>query len=705
MDIQAALRVKDAELEQRGSLLVKTKAAIEHLQDELAGTRHEVDKWRRAAERQGADLLGAQREVQALQSERQLQEAQDGLRSAADGNSAQHTAVASRLKEAEQEVAVSHKEAKAVREQVAALQALVVDRKRGLAEQAGALQRLEKQRGQLEAANAKVAKQLAAAQSQAKEAAAAGEQAKRLHAAATRKLEEQLSKEAETRQQAEQDAAAANDALADEQRRQSLEVRAWERRFRELQQDAAERLQAREAAWATQREAAQRETVAAVEKVRRQQTKRLYLAEGEWALRLQQSSAEWAAKLDAVNAEALQRCKADKATWEAHRAQLLRDVTSKLAEAEQAAQAAVEQMKQHYRRKLAAAESKAAEAAQIVDRVWQQHLEASAGAAQRELQAAVDRAAVTAAQQGQQVACLVAAARDASAAKLADLDKQWGGRVAAAEERGLREKQDLERQWADKQRAADRAATEAQAALRGELEARLAAVTVKVEAVAQQEVEQGRKRAGLLQRVAELEAAGEKEHVRRQEVEAALQEATSAFKRDLADKSQEIRFLRSCAGGIASAAPGSLPGLPMPGIPALQCYAPHVASPCLAAAPPMCSHTHSSLRTCCSGSPAHVHYISASAAASQDTAGLAARAVEAELRALQSARRAYHRAAVGQQDLANSVARTISEALKRDHAAADSPAVCPHSSAGCCVSAAGRRKWKRDLAAELGELC
>lgn len=235
-----------------------------------------------------------------------------------------------------------------------------------------------------------------------------------------------------------------------------------------------------------------------------------------------------------MNAEALQRCKADKATWEAHRAQLLRDVTSKLAEAEQAAQAAVEQMKQHYRRKLAAAESKAAEAAQIVDRVWQQHLEASAGAAQRELQAAVDRAAVTAAQQGQQVACLVAAARDASAAKLADLDKQWGGRVAAAEERGLRvsecterwraaacvrpaplsslvegigrskvsatpaillqEKQDLERQWADKQRAADRAATEAQAALRGELEARLAAVTVRVEAVAQQEVEQGRKR-------------------------------------------------------------------------------------------------------------------------------------------------------------------------------------------------------------------
>lgn len=55
--------------------------------------------------------------------------------------------------------------------------------------------------------------------------------------------------------------------------------------------------------------------------------------------------------------------------------------------------------------------------------------------------------------------------------------------------------------------------------------------------------------AGLLQRVAELEAAGEKEHVRRQEVEAALQEATSAFKRDLADKSQEIRYVVGLPSG------------------------------------------------------------------------------------------------------------------------------------------------------------
>jgi hypothetical protein len=60
--------------------------------------------------------------------------------------------------------------------------------------------------------------------------------------------------------------------------------------------------------------------------------------------------------------------------------------------------------------------------------------------------------------------------------------------------RTTQEKQDLERQWADKQRAADRAAAEAQAALRGELETRLAAVTVRVEAVAQKEFKQGRKR-------------------------------------------------------------------------------------------------------------------------------------------------------------------------------------------------------------------
>lgn len=44
--------------------------------------------------------------------------------------------------------------------------------------------------------------------------------------------------------------------------------------------------------------------------------------------------------------------------------------------------------------------------------------------------------------------------------------------------------------------------------------------------------------------MAELEASGEGERERRREVEAALQEASSIFKRELADKSQQLDLLR-----------------------------------------------------------------------------------------------------------------------------------------------------------------
>lgn len=50
--------------------------------------------------------------------------------------------------------------------------------------------------------------------------------------------------------------------------------------------------------------------------------------------------------------------------------------------------------------------------------------------------------------------------------------------------------------------------------------------------------------AELLRRVAEQEAGGEGERGRRREVEAALQEASAIFKRELADKGQQLEQLR-----------------------------------------------------------------------------------------------------------------------------------------------------------------
>lgn len=86
-------------------------------------------------------------------------------------------------------------------------------------------------------------------------------------------------------------------------------------------------------------------------------------------------------------------------------------------------------------------------------------------------------------------------------------------------------------------------------------------------------------------------------------------------------------------------------------------------------------------------------------------AAAAGRAVEAEGRALRCARCAYQRAALDQQDLCTSVVRTIHEALKQSEApGSPAPALRPRS-ADVGIQAIRRRKWRRDLTAELQGLC
>ena len=58
----------------------------------------------------------------------------------------------------------------------------------------------------------------------------------------------------------------------------------------------------------------------------------------------------------------------------------------------------------------------------------------------------------------------------------------------------LQERHATEREWADRLHAADRAAGEAQAALRNQLEARLGAVSERVAGIVQREGKQERKR-------------------------------------------------------------------------------------------------------------------------------------------------------------------------------------------------------------------
>lgn len=117
----------------------------------------------------------------------------------------------------------------------------------------------------------------------------------------------------------------------------------------------------------------------------------------------------------------------------------------------------------------------------------------------------------------------------------------------------------------------------------------------------------------------------------------------------------------------------------------------------------VCSHNAGLHHTHCFSAPTSPAGGTAAAAA----AAAAARAVDAEVRALRSARRAYQRAALGQQDLCTSVARTIHEALKQADAPG-SPAAAslrPRSADVGIQAIARRRKCRRDLTAELQGFC
>lgn len=419
-----------------------------------------------------------------LYPQRKLHDAQDAHSAAADSHSSAATALAARLRDVERALGEAQAAARAAREGEAAARAAATDRDLRLAEAAGGLKQVEAQRASAEAGKAALAEQLAAEQRQRQELAAAVEQLQARLAAGVRGLEA----EGEARQRAEAAAAAAREALADEQKRRALDEAAWERRLRELQEDAGARLATREAKATAAAERAAAEAAAALEDSRRQLTKRLYLAEGEWAKRLQASAADWgalrwagrgtdrlalraevaggnagfsipaepprtvpaidqqplillpsaAARLDGVGAEWAQRCEADKAAWAAERTRLQHEMEARLAEAAAAQAAAVEETKQAYRRRLAAAEAKAEAAVQATERVWQQRLEAATARAEGERQATADGQAAAAAQREQQLVSQLAAAQQGAAASLAEQDKTWALRLAAAEERGLK---------------------------------------------------------------------------------------------------------------------------------------------------------------------------------------------------------------------------------------------------------------------------
>ena len=170
------------------------------------------------------------------------------------------------------------------------------------------------------------------------------------------------------------------------------------------------------------------------------------------------------------------------------------------------------------------------------------------------------------------------------------------------------------------------------------------------------------------------------------------------------------RFLRTWGGdpgavAASSVLDGSAPLL-LPGWPSTAVTVTAPLGPCRSASPGATSLRPPTFhRTSGGGSFGHIgHCFSAPASPAPDAgtvAAAAARVVDGEVRALRSARRAYQRATLGQQELSASMARSIHDALRQG--APQVPLAFPHS-AGSGSGGGGipaRRKWKRDLAAEL----
>lgn len=163
------------------------------------------------------------------------------------------------------------------------------------------------------------------------------------------------------------------------------------------------------------------------------------------------------------------------------------------------------------------------------------------------------------------------------------------------------------------------------------------------------------------------------------------------------------RFLRSWAGDASLAAvPAAVP-IALEAAPVLV-SPPRSASPC-------CASQRYSPAPCwpaaCAAAP-HLYCFSAPTSPAGEASGAAAaaaRAVDAELRALRSARRAYQRAALGQHELADGLARSVGDALRRAGDGDQDKAPSRPQSAGMVPDAGGRRKWQRNLATELRGVC
>eukprot|EP00884_Botryococcus_braunii_P010645 jgi/Botrbrau1/19582/Bobra.0035s0065.1 len=489
-ELQALLKQKDAELEDRGKLLYKTKLAIEQLQQELAASRRDEETYRLEARKVQEDqttrirdlekqLRGCQDELEAratelAQSSADTQTRQARIRDleeskrAAEGRAQQ---LVSDLEDAQQKLRTAQSNIDSEGEEIASLQRLVRDK------------------------------------------------------------ESQLEKSNQERQQLKKDldsALAAVKEATQKHIRLNSEIAALQQALQAAQVDVQTAKDLSAAADARAKAAAE---------------KQLQL-DRQWREGAQDMEKAFAKKLEEI-AAAEHRRKEEK-------------------EAEHQAQKAL--MDQAWRLRLDAAESKAAEDVEVAKRSFETELQGLqwTAATERSLleKTLVSKIAAAEAQWEAEKA----AAEQAWALAKKQASEEWTAAALQMQQRH-NDKQDALRHRFEQERVAAelgwaRRVAQAEGSLEAvssQLQAKLAALASRLRRMAKREAKREPRYGELLKRLEIAEEKARSEALQRRDLEAALQQASSIFRRELMDKSQqlvnlkmEVKHLRSWQKQVAA---------------------------------------------------------------------------------------------------------------------------------------------------------
>ncbi|KAK9917746.1 hypothetical protein WJX75_007750 [Coccomyxa subellipsoidea] len=562
--LQVILRQRDAELEERGKLLYRTKAAIEQLQQELAASREKQEvikaEARQAYEDQVALVRMAQSQVEACEDElaarnaeiEALQESIAQLEDARDGAEARASSAVQegrqKLAEAQSETGAARAEAtiacartrQECEEAIAAVraaadaqaaraagdaQAAIAEWRRG-AEAAAASAQADCSKAWREAEAARA--EVAAAEAQAAAARSANAAA---IAALQARLEERGAELAGAQALAEQ-AAARAEATGQERNRSKEQVAELTARLARLQEDATRAEQAQQAstsasAAAVAAEALERGNLA------RDYEKRLQRMEQECAHKIRAAERKMAKGLEEAHQEAARQAGEVAGEWrlrlaqseEGHRA-LQADLAAQLDALQQRCEA-----QQGWEARLGEAGAKWAAEKEAAERRWDD-ARVSAGAA---WQGALDRAQGYGAEQ-------LALAQRRWEQERASLEVQAAKDLAQAELEAARR----ETKWRERCEAAEAGARET----RADMERRLASLAHKLAAAAKKDEKRKRAKGEAAAAVAHARAAEAAHAARAGELECALREAAAMFKAELAVKAAEMDALHAELGRL-----------------------------------------------------------------------------------------------------------------------------------------------------------